>query len=320
MGAHAQAVILLGDLGTRFAQLVEHGVELGGTGATQQHVTARRQRRAGKGARLDAIGNDAMRRLRRVQSVDALDADAVRAVTLDARAHRDQQRRQIGDLGLLGRVLQDRLALRQRGRHQQVLGAGDGDHVRPDARAAQAVGLGDDVAALHRDVRTHGLQPLDVLIHRPRTDGAAAGQRHHGHTEASQQRPEHEDRGPHRLDQFVGRHRMVDGARIEVQGVAVGQRFDAHLPQQGEGGLHVPQPRHVAQSQRFGTQQRRADLGQRGVLRSGDGDVALQAASAANQKLVHESSRMGRHRLNRPLVAKPRGRRACGTPQAARQA
>jgi hypothetical protein len=77
-----------------------------------------------------------------VQALDALDADAAGAVAFDLRAHRDQHLGQVGDLGLLRGVLQHRLAFGQRGGHQQVLGAGDGDHVGGDARALAGAGGG----------------------------------------------------------------------------------------------------------------------------------------------------------------------------------
>jgi hypothetical protein len=92
-------------------------------------------------------------------------------------------------------VLQHGLAIGQGRGHHQVLGAGHGDHVGRDARARRRRGRphlrcqGLDVAVLHGDLGAHGLQALDVLVHRPRADGAAAGQRHLGRAEAGQQRP-----------------------------------------------------------------------------------------------------------------------------------
>ena len=82
-------------------------------------------------------GDDAVRATPCSRS-HALDADPARAVALDPRAHRDQHLGEVGDLRLLGRVLEDGLALGERRGHQQVLGAGDGDHVGRDARALAA--------------------------------------------------------------------------------------------------------------------------------------------------------------------------------------
>ena len=44
--------------------------------------------------------------------------------------------------------------------------------------AVQALGAGDDVAVLGEDIGAHSLQAPDVLVDRPRADGAASRQRH----------------------------------------------------------------------------------------------------------------------------------------------
>ena len=76
-----------------------------------------------------------------VQALDALDrrCGSVPAPSM-LRAHRDRALGEVDDLGLARRVLEHRLAVGQRRRHQQVLGAGDGDHVGRDARALQPLG------------------------------------------------------------------------------------------------------------------------------------------------------------------------------------
>jgi hypothetical protein len=86
-----------------------------------------------------------------VQRLTPWTTDAARCPAFDARAHRDQQLGQVDDLGLLRGVFQHRLAVGQRRGHQQVLGAGDGDHVGDDARTAcSRLALGHDVAVLDR--------------------------------------------------------------------------------------------------------------------------------------------------------------------------
>ena len=70
--------------------------------------------------------------------------------------------------------------------------------------AVQPPARGLDVAVLEVDLGAHGLQALQVLVDGPGADGAAAGQGHPGLAEAGQQRPQHQHRGPHGLDQLVG--------------------------------------------------------------------------------------------------------------------
>ena len=137
---HADEAVAGLDRRAGLAQLLDHRLEVARLGVAQHDVAAGRRHRAQEGAGLDAVGHDAVRLRRRVQPVDALDADAARAVALDARAHRDQHLGQVGDLRLLRGVLEHGLALGQRRGHQQVLGAGDGDHVGRDARALQPRG------------------------------------------------------------------------------------------------------------------------------------------------------------------------------------
>ena len=91
----------------------------------------------------------------------------------------------------------------QRGGHQDVLGAGDGDHVHHDARALEPLGARLDVAVLDRNVGAQRLQAADMLVHRARTDRAATGQRHLGLAEARDQRTQHQDRGAHGAHQVV---------------------------------------------------------------------------------------------------------------------
>ncbi len=113
-----------------------------------------------------------------VQALHAVDDDAVGAVAPDAGAHLDEQFGQVHHLGFARGVFEDGLALGQHGGHQQVLGAGDRDHVGAHRGALQALGARDHEAVLHGDLGAQGLQTLDVLVHRTLADGAAARQAH----------------------------------------------------------------------------------------------------------------------------------------------
>ena len=60
------------------------------------------------------------------------------------RAHADEEIREIHDFGLARRVLDHRLAVGERGRHHEILGAGHGDRLehqprRPCSRPARAL-------------------------------------------------------------------------------------------------------------------------------------------------------------------------------------
>ncbi len=67
----------------------------------------------------------------------------------------------------------------------------------------------------------------------------------------------------------------------------------AHIAQQLERGGDVLQARHVMQRDGLVGQQRGAQLGQGGVLGTGNIDVALQATAAADSEFVHGSGENG---------------------------
>ena len=96
------------------------------------------------------------------------------------------------------------LALGEGRGHQQVFGAGDGDLVEDNLRAFEAIGRGLDVAVFLRDLRAEAFESLDVEIDGACADGASAGKRDASASAARDQRPEHQGRGAHGLDQFVG--------------------------------------------------------------------------------------------------------------------
>ncbi len=176
---------------------------------------------------------------------------------------------------------------RRRG-HEQVLRARDRYGLAHDARASEAIGLGADVTIFDLNVRAHRAQTIDVNIHRTRADGAATGQRHIGLAEASQQRPEHDDRCAHRAHQFVGRDESIGGGGIDLDPHAVVDgHAHAHATEQLDHGRDVLQMRHVAHRHRPLGQQRRGQNRQRGVLRAGDANLALERRAALNQQLVH---------------------------------
>ena len=229
-----------------------------------------------------------------MQTLHALNTDAACALALDVRAHPDQHFSQVGNLGLLRGVFKNRLALGQGCRHQEVLSTCDSDHVSGDAAALQASAFaiwprwqfGNHVAMFHHNICTHGLQTLDVLLNRPRTNGTTAWQRHRGFAKARQQRAEGQHRSTHGLDQFVRCFRRtqvssIDGdcARTDLAALCT----DTHVAHQREHGHHVLQLRHIFQCDRLRREQRRTQLWQCSVLGTRDDDSACQRPAALDK-------------------------------------
>ena len=89
-------------------------------------------------------------------------------------AHFVEQLGQIGDFRFARAILHDSFAIGERGCHQQVFGAGDGNFVEDDFRAAQRFCAGFHVAVILSDDRAQPLQSLDVKIDGARSNSAAA--------------------------------------------------------------------------------------------------------------------------------------------------
>ena len=139
-----------------------------------QNLTAGNRRRDQVGAGLDTVRQH--RVIASTQAFDTMYGNQVAAGILDPAAHCVDKIRQVDYLRLARRILNYGRAIRQAGRHHQVLGAGHGDLVHDDPGALEAFTARLDVTLLDIDIGTHGLEPAKVHIHRARTDSAAAGQ------------------------------------------------------------------------------------------------------------------------------------------------
>ena len=148
-----------------------------------------------------------------------------------------------------------------------------------------------DVAVLLRDLRAQLLQALQVQIDGPRSDGAAAGQRHARLAHARDQRPQHQRGSAHGLDQLVGSFgidQIAAADRGAMLRAAIAEfDFGAHGGQQLALGLDVAHLGNVFQDDRLVGEQGRRHGRQRGILRAADAHRAQQRIAAANHKLVH---------------------------------
>ena len=116
-----------------------------------------------------------------LERVDALDLDARGAGAAHDRPHGAEHLGQVGDLGLLGRVLDHRGALGQHRGHQQVVGRRVAgvleDHPGADQAAARRpVPRTSPVGRL--EARPHGAEAVEVEVDRAVAEVVPAG---HGH-------------------------------------------------------------------------------------------------------------------------------------------
>ena len=94
-----------------------------------------------------------------VQLFDAFHRHHRRADAADFRAHFDQAFGQIDHFGFDGAVFQHGGAFGQRGGHQQVFGAADGNHVHQHARAFEFAAR-FDIAVFDNNFGAHGFEPF----------------------------------------------------------------------------------------------------------------------------------------------------------------
>ena len=230
LAGNAQALLDPVNPGACLAQLVDHGIQMIGTGVLQQHIAARCGHRTQKGARFDTVCHHGM--LAAVELFHPFDGDAAAAVACDLGAHFDEHFGQIANFRLLRGIFQYGDAISQGRSHQEVFGTRNGNHVCGNVRAFQACLPGwqmrFDIAVLHLDHRTHGLQPLDVLLDRPGANGATAGQRYPRLAATRQQRPQRQHRRTHGFDQFIRRLGRQRVDRLKAHAAALAMRVHAH--------------------------------------------------------------------------------------------
>ena len=278
------------DLNAGLLQLGDDRAEVSRVAVGDDEVAAGDGAGDEEGARLDAIGIDAVARA--VEAGYALDGDGGGACSLNVRAHGGEQRGEVGDFRLAGAVFHHGFALGQNGGHEQVLSAGDGDLVEDQVRAAEAVGAGFKVAVLLGDDGAHFFQALDVQVDGPAADGAAAGHGDARHAGAGHQRAQHQGTGAHGFHDFVagdgiGERAATDGDAIVGAAFALAD-FRAHGGEQLALGLDVADLGNVFERDLVLSEDGGGHAGEGGVFCARDADGAHQRIAAANDEFIHK--------------------------------
>ena len=126
-----------------------------------------------------------------------------------------------------------------------------------------------------------------MQVHGAGADGAAAGHRDPGLAQAGQQRAEHEHRGAHGLDQFVGGFRAERAGRHRHLPVGEGVGAAEQFEQLG-GGADVPQVRDVGVGYGFVEQDAAHEDGQGRVFGAAHMHDAGQRDAAFDDQFVHD--------------------------------
>ena len=257
--------------GAGLTQLVDQCVLVVSSGMAQHHVATGCSDCAQEGARFNSVGHYLVGAA--VQTLNALNANAARAVAFNFCPHFDKHFSQVTNLGFLGGVFQNRFAFCKGRRHQKVFCARYRHHVGGDAATLQARltlwQLGNHVAVLDHNLSAHGLEALDVLINRARANRATAWQRYGGLAKAGQKRAECQHRRAHGFNQLVRRFRRRQSASIDdnsTRNAHLTLGVNSHISNELEHGRHVLQAWYVFQDHGVGCQQSSAQLRQRRVF------------------------------------------------------
>ena len=271
------------DDGTGFHQLVQHHLHGVRRGIAQYDFATRHGHGAQERACFNTVGHHAV--FRAVQFRHAFHRHGGRADALNFRAHFHQAVRQIHHFGFHSAVFQHGGAFGQRGRHQQVFRATHGHHVHHHARAFKfAFGRGGlHITMFNYNMCAHCFQPFQMLVHRTRADGTAAGQAHFRFAEARQCGAQHQNRSAHGAHQIIRRAGIIDRAAVDFKlGNTVAGHRRTHALQQFFGGFHVGEHRHIGQAQRSARQQTCAHQRQGGIFRARYHNFAVEFAVAGD--------------------------------------
>ena len=116
---------------------------------------------------------------------------------------------------------------------------GESSQMRPPV---ELLGMRLDVAVAKLDLAAERADPRDMQIHRPRANRASAWRGYARASSPRQQRPEHDERRAHRLDQLVRRFVRGDFCRMQLDAMLVSPScLHAELAEQFHRGLHVAQ-------------------------------------------------------------------------------
>ena len=174
-----QRFVVFRDLYAHLAELRRNGLQMLWCDVGYRNLAACRRRRTHIGARFDLIGNDRIGDA--VHRAYAADLDDVGSRASDVRSHRVEEVREVDDVRLLRRVLDDRQSLCAARRKHDVHRRADRYHVEINMRSDKsllAAGRFDDRAVYESCLRAERLKALEVLVDRPYAEIAAARKRH----------------------------------------------------------------------------------------------------------------------------------------------
>ena len=192
--------------------------------------------------------------------------DGVRPDSLDRRAHRHEEVREVLDVRFAGGVAQDRRSFGGNGGHQRVLGAGHRRFVEEHVGSAEAR-RAELIAIRERVLGAELLEGEEVSVHAPPTDDVSAGRGQDDLSASREHRPGQQDgRANLRAKGWI----QLAGAkvlRLDLERVVAGPVCRcANRTDEFDHCLGVQDPRDVLELNSLAGQQRGGNNRKGGVL------------------------------------------------------
>ena len=282
-GHDADGIVIIDDPRTHFLQLGSDAVHVLGDHVLYQHVAACGHNGCQICTGLDLVGDDGIAAA--PQLLHATDLHRIRTGAGNPGAHGIEEVGKVHDVGLFGGIFNHRLSGNQAGRHHDIHGGTDADHVQSDTAAMQAVRTGGQVyivlGLVH--VSTQRDKALDMLVNGTGGEVAATGQRHVGMVESAEQRAHQVITGahlPHKYGVGMGRGDIGAVQRYNTGFAAVHHR--TQILQNVQQDADIGNIRHVFYTAFTGNQQRGRQNCHRGIFGTVDGDGAFQGFAAVD--------------------------------------
>ena len=281
VAAHEHAVPALDDGDAHLAQLGADALQMARDHIRQAHFPAGRGAGRHIRARLDLVGDDAVRAA--VQALDALDTDRIRTGAANVRTHGVEEVGKIDDVRLTRRVLDHGAAARKRRRDDDVHRRTDRVLIQiylcPAQAAVRRVGI--DKAVFHLDVRAHRGHALDVLVDRPDAEVAAAGHGRLGRAEAAEHRADEIVRRADLAHQVIRRLSEAHLGAVDLDGGGAEVFHPRAQPLQDlQEHIHVADLGHILDPADTVDHQRCRDDRHGRVFRAADLDLPVQGSAA----------------------------------------
>ena len=252
-------------------------------------IAARHCRRDHIRPRLNAVGDDGV--IRSHEPGHTVDLDAVRARAADVCSHDVQIIREIDNLRLKCRILEDRLSLGTGCRHHHILRRTDTREIEIDPSPLQPVrrrGMNRPLRDV--DLCAECLKALEMEINRTRSNRAAPRQRDLRTPLAGKQRSHDEKGCAHLANQFVWcghrrNPRCVNRQPMLLRDVV---RLHSERAQHRADRIDILQRRHIIQNAHTTTAEEcRRDDRQHRILCPADLHTSAQRMPSVNHQLFH---------------------------------